>query len=390
VALAATHGATAADTVASPTTATWRICTNCSQFGLADGSRYSYVTLHSWQSALIAPLKARNPKLRVLVYKDAPATASYACRNGVDDAALPAGVGYCWASANRPGWFLTDTSGKRIQFCNYPGVWLMDVGDPAYQQLWLDNVAADAKARGFDGVFLDDVNQDSSYHLCGRTIAKYPAGSNFTAAMTSFMAKVGPALKSKGLLVLPNIWIGNYWQQGGLDLWDAWVSYSSGGVLEHFTKWGGDSSGWLTDDGGYHNDWSARQEFQRRTQAAGKIFIGLTYAPAADERSQRFARGSFLLDWNGGPSALAFEPTDPEQQDPYRATWTADLGAPLGARVKVGASWRRDFAGGVVVVNPSTSQQTISLGGTYSLPGGTSVTSVTLKSADAAILRKRG
>ncbi len=45
----------------------------------------------------------------------------------------------------------------------------------------------------------------------------------------------------------------------------------------------------------------------------------------------RYARASFLADWNGGRSALAFEPTTPEQQDPYHADWTTDLGAPLAA-----------------------------------------------------------
>ena len=315
-----------------PSTAVWRICSNCSQFGLGDGSQYGYVTLHSWQSDLIGRLKATNPNVKVLVYKNASATASYACHNGVDDAGLPAGVGYCWASANRPSWYLSATTGKRIEFCDYAGLWLMDVGDPGYQQQWLDNVAADAKAKGFDGVFIDDVNQNSAYHLCGKTIARYPLESDYAAAMTGFMAKVGPGLTSRGLLALPNIMIKNWWEQSGVNLWDTWVSYSSGAVQEYYSKWNYDSTGWFTDDGGYHNDWSYRQAFLQRTQAAGKIFVGLTFAPSADSRSQRYARASFLADWDGGRSALAFEPTDPEQQDPYQATWTADLGAPLAAR----------------------------------------------------------
>ena len=96
-----------------------------------------------------------------------------------------------------------------------------------------------------------------------------------------------------------------------------------------------------------------------------KIFVGLTYAPSTDLRSMRYARASFLADWNGGPSALSFEPTTPEQQDPYNSLWTKDLGSPLAAKYRVGLAWRRDFSGGVIVVNPSTSQQTVGLGGTY-------------------------
>ena len=202
--------------------------------------------------------------------------------------------------------------------------------------------------------------------------------------MSSFMAKVGPGLSGKGLLVMPNIFIANWWEPSGIAAWDAFVSNSSGAVQEYFTKWGMDSGQWFTDDGGYHNDWTYRQDFLRRTQAAGKIFVGLTYAPSTDLRSMRYARASFLADWNGGPSALSFEPTTPEQQDPYNSIWTKDLGSPLGAKYKVGLAWRRDFSGGVIVVNPSTSQQTVSLGGTFSTLSGELVTSATLGSADAA------
>ena len=44
-------------------------------------------------------------------------------------------VGYCWAGANHPDWFSTDPSGARIQFCDYGGLWQMDVGSAAYHAL---------------------------------------------------------------------------------------------------------------------------------------------------------------------------------------------------------------------------------------------------------------
>lgn len=373
-----------------PTTSAWRICTGCSDYGLDDGTRYTYVILHSWEADRIAQLKSSNPNLKALEYKDASLTASYSCKNGVDDALIPTGVGYCYSDKNHPEWFLTDPAGNRIQSCSWSSLWLMDVGNASYQQAWLDNVATEAKARGFDGVMLDDVNQSQTGHLCGRTIAKYPQAADFTAAMSSFMAKVGRGLSSRGLLVMPNIFIANWWDSSGIAAWDTFLSNSSGAVQEYFTKWGMDSGQWFTDDGGYHNDWTSRQEFLRRTQAAGKIFVGLTYAPSTDLRSMRYARASFLADWNGGPSALSFEPTTPEQQDPYNSIWTKDLGSPLGAKYRVGLAWRRDFSGGVIVVNPSTSQQTVGLGGTFSTLSGQLVTSVTLGTADAAILMPAG
>jgi hypothetical protein len=375
---------------AAPSTAVWRICTDCSDYGLADGSRYRYVVLHSWEAALARRLKAQSPGVRVLVYENVSATVAGSCHDGVDDEALPAGVGYCWAARNQPGWFLTDGGGRRLEFCDYSGLWLMDVGSRGYQRRWLDAVAAAARAGGFDGVFLDDVNQNADAHLCGRSIAKYPHERDYSRAMTAFLATVGRGLQARGLLALPNIMIGNWWEPSGVALFERWIGYTSGAVQEYYSKQGYGPSGWFTDDGGWHDDWSHRQEFLKRTEAAGKIFVGLAYAPSDDLRSQRYARASFLADWDGGPSALAFEPTDPEQQDPYRRQWTADLGRPLGPRYRVGLAWRRDFAGGAVVVNPSTASQTVELGAAYSLGDGRGESSVTLESADAAILYRRG
>jgi hypothetical protein len=368
-----------------PSTGVLRICSGCSDAGLSDGARYSYAILHAWEYRRIAQLKASNPGIKVLVYKDVAATVAYTCRNGTDDAMLPAGVGYCSANANHPEWFLNDTGGNRISFCDYPSDWLMDVGNPDYQRSWLERAISDAETYGFDGVLLDDVNEWMDLHLCGKMIAKYPRHEDWAGATSSFMAAVGPALKARGLLVFPNIAISDYWTSTGLAYWDEWVSNSSGAVQEYYTKWSKRSSGWFTD-AGTKTDWSYRQAYFRRTQAAGKTFIGITYAPMSDARSQRYARGSFLLDWNGGSSSLIYEPTDPEAQDPYSSTWTTSLGAPLGSRYKVGVVWRRDYTHGTVIVNPSTKAVPVRLAGTFALPSGMLVSRVKIPSADSAVL----
>jgi len=369
-----------------PSTGVLRICSGCSDHGLGDGSRYRYVILQTWQYDKIKQLKAANPSIRVLVYKNVAATVDYGCRNGIDDSLLPTGVGYCWTNAHHPGWFLTDAGGSRINFCSYRSHWLMDVGAPAYRKAWLRNTVSDAKRYGFDGVLLDDVDEWMDTHLCGRTIARYPTHEGWSAATLGFMAAVGPALKRQGLLAFPNVAITDYWTSNGLSYWDKVLSYSSGAVQEYYTKWGSGSSSWFTDDGGFHNDWSYRQAYLQRTQAAGKPYIGVTYAPKDDTRSQRYARGSFLLDWDGGASSLVYEPTDPEAQDPYSATWTTSPGSPVGSRYRVGPAWRRDYSRGTVIVNPSTGPVTVSLGGPFAQPDGTVVSTITLDSADAAIL----
>jgi hypothetical protein len=91
-----------------------------------------------------------------------------------------------------------------------------------------------------------------------------------------------------------------------------------------------------------------------------------------------WARANFLLQdepRNGG--ALIFQATDPEAQDPYSASWTADVGAPVGARFQVGSAWRRNFTRGTVLVNPTSSTVTVDVG----------AQSVTLGPTSGAILR---
>ncbi len=366
------------------TTGTLRICTNCPQTG-GNLARYGYVILNSWDASLIPALKAANPDVKVLVYKNLSFSLDYACSNGVDGATLPAGVGYCDARANHPDWFLQDSSGQRITSAQYPSAWMMDVGNVDYQNRWLANVQADVKAQGWDGVFADDTDADMGWHLNGRTIARYPSTAAWQAATRSMLARVGPALTSQGILFVPNLyapWLPDYDAQA---LWKDWIQFTSGAAQEYYSKWGSASSGWFTG-----SDWTFRQQFQIITEQAGKIFLGLTYAPRSDARSMVYARSNFLLNTTGGRSALVFEPGDPEASDPYSPSWTADIGAPAGARYQVGGAWRREFTGGTVVVNPSSSTVTVPLGSGYVDDSGAAVSSVTLAPASGAILRAGG
>ena len=78
-----------------------RICTNCASTG-GDLSRYDYVILHSWEYARIPGIKAANPNVKVLMYKNAVATYDYLISNGTDWDRLSSGVGYVDADVNHP------------------------------------------------------------------------------------------------------------------------------------------------------------------------------------------------------------------------------------------------------------------------------------------------
>jgi hypothetical protein len=366
----------------APSIGALRICSSCDTTG-GDLSRYRYVILNSWDAPMLPALKAANPGLKALVYKNLSFTVSYSCSGGVDSAFMTVGVGYCDADNNHPDWFLKDTSGNRISSSGYPDAWLMDVGNPAYQSRWLQNVTADAKGGGWDGVFVDDTDASIAWHLGGRTIASYPSDSAWRAATRSMLANVGPALQSSGLLVVPNLytpWMSSY---DALATWKDWLQFVSGGAQEYYTKWGTTSSGWFAG-----SDWTFRQSFQAATANAGKIFLGITYAPSSDTRSMEYARANFLLfDGATANSALLFEPSDPEASDPYAASWTTDIGTPTDARYQVGSAWRRDYTGGVVLVNPTTASVTVPLGGTYYDASGAALSSLTLGPTTGAVLR---
>jgi hypothetical protein len=279
---------------------------------------------------MLPALEAANPNLKALVYKNLSFTVSYGCSGGVDLPYQSTGVGYCDASSNHPDWFLTSPAGERLNSAAFAQAWMMDVGSPAYQANWLSNVLADARSGGWDGVFMDDTNTDMSWHLNGRTIAEYQTPAAWRAATRSMLATVGPALKSAGLLAVPNLsapWAADY---DAHTTWSDWLQFTSGAAQEYYSKWGADSSSWFAG-----SDWTYRQKFQTLTEQAGKIFIGITYAPKSDTRSMAWARANFLLfDEPASNSALMFELSDPEAQDPYAPGWTADVGTPVGARFR--------------------------------------------------------
>lgn len=359
--------------------ATTQICSGCADKA-GDLSRYGYVTLHAWEYARIRALKAANPKVKVLVYKDMASTPAYACHSGRDQELLPSGVGYCWALAHRPDWFTLDQNGNRIEWQVWRGNWQMDVGSPGYQDEWAENVLADMKRFGWDGVVIDDANVDQTRLVGNRKMREYPTQRSYADATRSFLARVGPRLIRAGFLVIPNIQA----DPVGADakLWADWIQFTSGGTREYWMKWGAGRDGHYGAGG-----WSDLQEVFETVQRAGKIFLTTTTAPADDIRSMRWGRASFLLGWNGGPSAFIFDRA--VAGDPWSHEWTIDVGLPAGPRQKVGASvFRREYTRGAAVVNVSEKEaQHVDLGRSYLTPEGAPVTSLTLRPMTGIVLR---
>ena len=124
---------------ARPTSARCASAPNCAR-PAATSPATSYVILNSWDAPLLPALKAANPGLKALVYKNLTFTVAYGCSNGVDSRNSPPAS----ATATRARTIPTGSyrpAGRRLNSSGFPQAWLMDVGNPGYQAKWLSNVS---------------------------------------------------------------------------------------------------------------------------------------------------------------------------------------------------------------------------------------------------------
>jgi hypothetical protein len=242
-----------------------------------------------------------------------------------------------WGQA-REGWFLHDRRGRRVNSVHYPKAWFADIGRRGYQRAWSRNVLGFLRSAPWDGAFIDDALADPGWHLGGayRQLARYPTRGAYRAAERGLLAKVGPALKGAGYLVIANI--GASFDQP--DVWSDWAGLLSGVMDEHFLKLGEDAEPVATGA-----DWAADIAIERAVEGAGRIFLALTYGRSRDTADQAYVRASFLLfNRPETDSASIWSPNATPSS-------SLDFGSPLGRARKVGGVWRRPFSGGVVTVD---------------------------------------
>jgi hypothetical protein len=366
------RGATAAGSGPVPGIAVHRYGTT---YPSASGyDRYSYVTVGVGDAAAAGALPTKS-----LVYMSGTTVQT----------GWNTGVSYQEALANN--WLLKDANGQYVMNVGYNG-YVGDIGNPAYQQRFLDNVAAFLSKNGNEGVFIDDVLMTPEAMTQGHWPAKYPTQQAWADATVSFMAKVGPGLKARGFYVEANA--GSYvpGNPGNTDgsLAASWMRrlapYVNGLMCEYWVQLSSDTSK-LRPSGtsSWTQYWDGWADLVNVTQNAGADFFGLLEGSSSSVNTMRYGKASFLLEWNGSGGAFVYH----MDADPWNPEWTMDIGQPSGGKYQVGAGWRREYTNGTVILNPSPSaSQTFSLGGTYKRADGTAVTSVTLQPTTALILSK--
>lgn len=329
--------------------------------------RTSYVILQAWETKRLKELKAANPSVKVLVYKN------LAFSGPASSGGNSTGVS---TSEAADGWYLKNSSGQRFVSEGYNWLWAMDVGNPEYQKKWAENVVNELGAKGWDGVFIDDCNATMKYAYEPSRVAKYPNDSTYSAAMESAVSYIGPRITASGKLAIANFatWV-EY-----PDTYNRWLGYLSGALDEMFVKWGRGAGE------GYRDQWQWEQQVEEAQFAAaqGKSFLAFTQGSKGDTQAARYGYASLLL---GGDSQASYAFTPNYTSESWLPEYEYDLGKATGAMsAESSGVHRRAFERGLVLVNPTSSTRAVTFGGTYSGSGLTEATGASMPPHSALVL----
>lgn len=342
--------------------------------------RYGLVILNEWNSAWIGPLKAADPSVRVLLYKN-----SFFLRSD-DNASTVGGFGVGeHIDVRHPDWFLKDGSGRRILFRYYPGIdfYAMDWGNQGWRDYWVEQALGRATALGFDGLFLDDL-YTTRYGVLDRSLALYRSDSALQSAVLGFLAQTYAQAKAADpeFLVVGNL----------VDhllsplLFADWLTVSDGLMDEQFVHVGQSSrSGFKS----LEDRWKQQLAEVETAERMGKAAVFVSHGSSSDPETMLFAYGTYLL--ASGGSSYYHHILDGSLNEPtWYEVWGRELGIPLGPyKVTPSGAYVRVFSKGMVAVNPrSTGTRTVDTRG-HRDTGGVAVDTVTLGPHRAVILHRR-
>ncbi len=338
-------------------------------------AREHVVILQSYQVARMQSLKAANPNLKVLIYKDLSGMVERDQWGGVST-----GVATQDAAAH-PEWFLLNTSGQRFTFRYYNWIWAADIGNAAFQQKWADNVLAEIGTKGWDGVFMDDTNPSMDYHYDVASVAKYPTDAAYQAATGSALAAIGARFRAAGKLVVPNF---GFWKDYPSVI-NGWLQHVDGGMNENFVK-----VGTTTAPEGYDRAsvWETQLQSIKDAEAQDKLYLGVSHSPNSDRAAARYGFATTLL---GGDGHTRFALHGDYTHENWFEEYDYKIGTPAAAETRDASGvHRRTFTNGLVLVNPTTAAVSVQFGGAYTGVGLTGATGTTLQPRSALILAKAG
>jgi hypothetical protein len=289
-------------------------------------------------------------------------------------------------ASQHPEWILRDPAGDKLYIpyaCSggscpaYAG----DISNPAFRRYWIE-VARARLAHGYSGLFVDDVDMEERVGngegqqvepIDPHTGQPMPAAS-WRAYMAEFMAEIRAAFPSTEI-VHNLIWFAN--SHAGTA--DPSIRREIESANYVYLERGVNDSG-LT---GGNGPWSlnALFSFVDEIHALGRGIV-LDGASGEPQGMEYNLASYFLL--STGNDAVSASGQTPDN-------WWAGLNVNLGEATDGRHPWsnllRRDFTGGMVLVNPPGSPtQTVSLGSAMQEAGGAGVSTVTLPAASGVVL----
>jgi len=290
-------------------------------------------------------------------------------------------------ASQHPEWILKDSAGNELYIpyaCSggscpqYAG----DISNPAFRHYWIEDARA-RLAHGYSGLFVDDVDMEERVGngegqqvepIDPHTGQPMPAAS-WRAYMAEFMAEIRAALPSTEI-VHNLIWFAN--SDAGTA--DPSIRREIESANYVYLERGVNDSG-LTGGSG---PWSLNALFsfvdQVHALGRGIVLDGASGEPQGIE----YNLASYFLLSTGNDAVSASGQTP----DNWWAGFNVNLGEATDARHPWSNVLRRDFTGGMVLVNPpGAPTQTISLPSPMQDVNGNPVSSVTLPAASGVVLR---
>ena len=290
-------------------------------------------------------------------------------------------------ATQHPEWVLRDASGNPLYIpwgCSngtcpqYAG----NIANQAFRQWWISNAKTELSSASYRGLFVDDVNMEMRVGN-GHEEAVAPidpaTGQPMTAtAWRAYMAQFMQEIRAD----LPNYEIVQnaiWYSDGDAGTSDASIRNQISASNYVYLERGVNDSG-ITGGSG---QWSlnALFSFIDQVHALGKGVVLDGTSSSIPAMEYNLASYFLVSSGNDGVSGAGQTPEN------WWAGWNVNLGEATGPRYTWDNLLRRDFAGGMVLVNaPDEPTQTVTLPTPMLNVNGETVTSVTLSAASGAIL----
>lgn len=274
-----------------------------------------------------------------------------------------------------------------------------DVGDPSFRSYMISQYQNVVQTQGFFGVCLDDVNLDSLHVSNGSGVATTPRDPRTGTGMTTqnwrryfaeYMEAVAAGLPLGTMIIHNSIWYADPSHDAVPGVCDPYIirQIQASTVIEVEHAFND------TGLGGGTGQWSIYQmmKYCDSVHALGKS-LWFNATGGASTVEAEYNLGCYFLVSNGSDMIFGYgwQPDYSSIGGVNNGWWPGydvDLGSALGARYAWNGVTRRDFTGGIVLMNdPGATTKTLTPGGTFQTVTGASVTSVTLAARQAAVLR---